>query len=118
MWMTLALFFKQHGRGVCAVASNVTKLPDFLTARWLMKVHNGLATYHDGGAGAVNRRCAMWLPTFLQRGIDFFGQRIEVSAFNNFVLFNRVHLPIIGKARGRSRGGFALHEGQSVSRCD
>ncbi len=40
---------------------------------------------------------AMWLPTFLQRGIHFFGERTEVLAFNNFVLFDRVHLPIIGK---------------------
>jgi hypothetical protein len=39
----------------------------------------------------------MWLPTFLQRGIHFFGERTEVLAFNNFVLFDRVHLPIIGK---------------------
>ena len=38
----------------------------------------------------------MWLPTFLQRGIHFFGERTEVLAFNNFVLFDRVHLPIIG----------------------
>ena len=34
----------------------------------------------------------MWLPTFLQRGIHFFGERTEVLAFNNFVLFDRVHL--------------------------
>jgi hypothetical protein len=39
----------------------------------------------------------MWLPTFLQRGIHFFGERTEVLAFNNFVLFDRVHLTIIGK---------------------
>ena len=39
----------------------------------------------------------MWLPTFLQRGIHFFGERTEVLAFNNFVLFDRVHLPMIGK---------------------
>jgi hypothetical protein len=39
----------------------------------------------------------MWLPTFLQRGIHFFGERTQVLAFNNFVLFDRVHLPIIGK---------------------
>ena len=39
----------------------------------------------------------MWLPPFLQRGIHFFGERTEVLAFNNFVLFDRVHLPIIGK---------------------
>jgi len=45
----------------------------------------------------MNKRCAMWLPTFLQRGIHFFGERTEVLAFNNFVLFDRVHLPIIGK---------------------
>ncbi len=47
--------------------------------------------------GHVNKRSAMWLPTFLQRGIHFFGERTEVLAFNNFVLFDRVHLPIIGK---------------------
>jgi hypothetical protein len=47
----------------------------------------------------------MWLPTSLQRGIDFFGQRIEVLAFNNFVLFNRVHLPIIGKRAAKVEGG-------------
>jgi hypothetical protein len=45
----------------------------------------------------MNKRCAMWLPTFLQRGIHFFGERTEVLAFNNFVFFDRVHLPIIGK---------------------
>jgi len=39
----------------------------------------------------------MWLPTFLQRGIHFFGERTEVLAFNNFLLFDRVHLPIILK---------------------
>ncbi len=39
----------------------------------------------------------MWLPTFLQRGIHFSGERTEVLAFNNFVLFDRVHLPMIGK---------------------
>ena len=37
------------------------------------------------------------MPTFLQRGIHFFGERTEVLAFNNFVLFDRVHLPSIGK---------------------
>ena len=39
----------------------------------------------------------MWLPTFLQRGIHFFGERTEVLAFNNLILFDRIHLPIIGK---------------------
>lgn len=39
----------------------------------------------------------MWLPTFLQRGIHFCFERTEVLAFNNFVLFDRVHLLIIGK---------------------
>jgi hypothetical protein len=61
-----------------------------------MKVHYSLATYH-GGADDMNKRSAMWLPTFLQRGIHFFGERTEVLAFNNFVLFDRVHLRIIGK---------------------
>ena len=61
-----------------------------------MKVHYSLATYH-GGAADMNKRCAMWLPTFLQRGIHFFDERTEVLAFNNFILFDRVHLPIIGK---------------------
>jgi hypothetical protein len=55
-----------------------------------MKVHHCLATYH-GGAD-LNKRCAMWLPTFLQRGIHFFGERTQVLAFNNFVFFDRVHL--------------------------
>jgi hypothetical protein len=45
----------------------------------------------------MNKRCAMWLPTFLQRGIHFFGEQTEVLAFNNFVLFDRVHLRMIGK---------------------
>ena len=45
----------------------------------------------------MNKRCAMRLPTFLERGIHFFGERPEVLAFNNFVLFDRVHRPIIGK---------------------
>ena len=39
----------------------------------------------------------MWLPTFLQRGIHFSGERTEVLAFNNFVPFDRIHLPMIGK---------------------
>ena len=39
----------------------------------------------------------MWLPTFLQRGIHFFDERTEVLAFNNLILFDRIHLPIIGK---------------------
>ena len=76
--------------------SRAAKLGDCLSARWLMKVHHSLAAYH-GGADDMNKRCAMWLPTFLQRGIHFFGERTEVLAFNNFVLFDRVHLPIIGK---------------------
>src|SRR4029450_5049877 len=63
-----------------------------------MKVHHGLATYR-GGASGVNQGCAMWLPTFLQRGIHFFGERTEVWAFNNFVLFDRVHLPSSESAR-------------------
>jgi hypothetical protein len=44
----------------------------------------------------MNKRCAVWLPTFLQRGIHFFGERTEVLAFNNLILFDRIHL-IIGK---------------------
>src|SRR5437667_3415110 len=76
--------------------SRAAKLGDCLSARWLMKVHHSLATYR-GGAADMNKRCAMWLPTFLQRSIHFFGKRTEVLAFNNFVLFDRVHLPIIGK---------------------
>ena len=39
----------------------------------------------------------MWLPTFLQRGIHFFCERTEGFGLNNFVIFDRVHLPIIGK---------------------
>ena len=50
----------------------------------------------------------MWLPTFLQRGIHFFGERTEVLAFDNFVLFDRVHLPIIGERAGSGRGGFTV----------
>jgi hypothetical protein len=79
-----------------SACSRAAKLGDCLSARWLMKVHYSLATYH-GGAADMNKRCAMWLPTFLQRGIHFFGERPEVLAFNNFVLFDRVHRPIIGK---------------------
>jgi hypothetical protein len=52
----------------------------------------------------------MWLPTFLQRGIHFFGERTEVLAFNNFVLFDRVHLPMIGSAGPRSRRIYCLCE--------
>ena len=59
-----------------------------------MKVHHSLATYRGWD---VNQGSAMWLPTFLQRGIHFFGERTRVLAFNNFVLFDRVYLPIIGK---------------------
>ena len=79
-----------------SVCSRAAKLGDCLSARWLMKVHYSLATYH-GGAADMNKRCAMWLPTFLQRGIHFFDERTEVLAFNNFILFDRVHLLIIGK---------------------
>jgi hypothetical protein len=79
-----------------SACSRAAKLGDCLSARWLMKVHYSLATYH-GGVADMNKRCAMWLPTFLQRGIHFFGERTQVLAFNNFVLFDRVHLPIIGK---------------------
>src|ERR1700751_6463062 len=79
-----------------SACSRAAKLGDYLSARWLMKIHHSLATYH-GGAADMNKRCAMWLPTFLQRGIHFFGERTEVLAFNNFVLFDRVHLPMIGK---------------------
>jgi len=62
--------------------SRAAKLGDCISARWLMKVHHSLATYH-GGAADMNKRCAKWLPTFLQRGIHFFGERTEVLAFNN-----------------------------------
>jgi hypothetical protein len=78
-----------------SACSRAAKLGDYLSARWLMKVHHSLATYH--GAADMNKRCAMWLPSFLQRGIHFFGERTEVLALNNFVLFDRVHLPMIGK---------------------
>ena len=61
-----------------------------------MKIHHSLATYR-GGAADMHKRRAMWLPTFLQCGIHFFGERTEALAFNNFVLFDRVHRPIIGK---------------------
>jgi hypothetical protein len=76
--------------------SRAAKFGDCLSARWLIKVHHSLARYH-GGAADMNKRCAMWLPTFLQRGIHFFGERTEVLAFNNLILFDRIHLPIIGK---------------------
>src|SRR5438093_1439010 len=58
--------------------SRAAKLGDCLSARWLMKVHHSLATYH-GGAADMNKRCAMWLPTFLQRGIHFFGRCPETT---------------------------------------
>jgi len=64
----------------------------------------------------------MWLPTSLQRGIHFFGERTEVLAFDNFVLFDRVHLPIIGRRAGRGRGGLlsvreSVHEIGGLSRA-
>src|ERR1700757_4770578 len=89
-----------------------------------MKVHHSLATYH-GGVADMNKRCAMWLPTFLQRGIHFFGERTEVLAFNNFVLFDRVHLPMIGKrapvgrrfktSRASARKGLSAPKAQGAS---
>jgi hypothetical protein len=79
-----------------SACGRAAKLGDYLSAGWLMKVYHSLATYH-GGAADMNKRCAMWLPSFLQRGIHFFGERTEVLAFNNFVLFDHVHLPMIGK---------------------
>src|SRR4029450_2922941 len=86
--------------------SRAAKLGDCLSARWLMKVHHSLATYH-GGAADMNKGCAMWLPTFLQRGIHFFGERTEVIALNNFVLFDRGHLPIVGRRAAVVEEGFA-----------
>src|SRR4030095_12365797 len=71
-----------------------------------MKVHHSLATYH-GGAAAMNKRRAMWLPTFFQRGIHFFGKRTEGFGLNNFVIFDRVHLPIIGRRAAVVEEGFA-----------
>jgi hypothetical protein len=56
----------------------------------------------------MNKRCAMWLPTFLQRGIHFCGERTEVLAFNNFVLFESCPSAYHRKARGRGRGGFTV----------
>src|SRR6476660_8435427 len=53
-------------------------------------------------------RCAMWLPTFLQRGIHFFGERTEVLAFNNLILFDRIQSAYHRKARGRGRGESSL----------
>ena len=79
-----------------SACGRAAKLGDYLSAGWLMKVYHSLATYHRVAAD-MNKRCAMWLPSFLQRGIHFFGERTEVLAFNNFVLFDRVHLPMIGK---------------------
>ena len=72
-----------------------------------MKVHYSLATYHVGAAD-MNKRCAMWLPTFLQHGIHFFDERPEVLAFNNFGPLDRVHRPIIGKRAAVGRGGFTV----------
>src|SRR5438552_15837190 len=72
--------------------SRAAKLGDCLSARWLMKVPHSLATYH-GGAADMNRRSAMWLPTFLQRGIHLFSERTEALAFNNLVLVDRPHAP-------------------------
>ncbi len=62
-----------------------------LSGRWSAKLHHGLATSSDG-----TKRCGIWLPTFIQRSIHFFGERTEVWAFNNFVLFD-FHLPIMEK---------------------
>ena len=62
-----------------------------LSGRWSAKLHHGLATSSDGA-----KRCGIWLPTFIQRSIHFFGERTEVRAFNNFVLFD-FHPPIIEK---------------------
>ena len=80
--------------------SRAAKLGDYLSARWLVEVHHSLATYHSGADG-MNKRCAMWLPIFLQGGIHFFGERTEILALNNFVLFDRVLLPMIGKRARR-----------------
>ena len=62
-----------------------------LSGRWSAKLHHGLATSSDG-----TKRCGIWLPTFIQRSIHFFGEGTEVWAFNNFVLFD-FHLPIMEK---------------------
>jgi len=92
--VTKVPFFELYRRKTFAAARR--SLAIVLSACWLMKVHHSLATCHGSGAD-MNKRCAVWLPTFLQRGIHFFGERTQVLAFNNFVLFDRVYLPIIGK---------------------
>jgi hypothetical protein len=51
----------------------------------------------------VKKGCAIWLPTFVQRDIHFFGEqpkvcwRRKVVSWNNSVLFDRIHPPIIGR---------------------
>src|SRR5438034_3954761 len=95
-WLDLEALALLRALSAESPCSRAAKLGDCLSARWLMKVHHSLARYH-GGAADMNKRCAMWLPTFLQRGIHFFGERTEVLAFNNLILFDRIHLPIIGK---------------------
>ena len=59
----------------------------------------------------------MWLPTFLQRGIHFFGERTEVFALNNFVLFDRVHPPIIGRRAAVVEEGFIVCEPHTFTKC-
>jgi hypothetical protein len=87
-------------------ASNVAKLRDFLTACRLMKLDHGLPTIHAGAAAhALNERCAVWLPTFAQCGIHFVDERTDRSAFNNLILFDRVHPAIIGRRAAKVEGG-------------
>src|SRR5438034_10061557 len=93
-WLDLEALALLRALSAESPCSRAAKLGDCLSARWLMKVHHSLATYH-GGAADVNERCAMWLPTFLQLGIYFFGERTEVLAFNHFVLFVCVYLSVI-----------------------
>ena len=72
----------------------------FLTARWFPKLYHSLTTSRHGRASPVYRRCALWLPTFLKRGIHFLGERTKVLGLNNSVFLDRFHLPIIGNRAG------------------
>jgi hypothetical protein len=57
----------------------------------------------------------MWLPTFFQRGIHFFGKQTEGFGLNNFVIFDRVHLPIIGRRAAVVEEGFAACDQPATS---
>ena len=73
---------------------------DFFTARSFPKLYHSLTASRHGRAPPIYRRCAMWLPPFLKRGIHVLGEGTKVLGLKDSVFLNRFHLPIIGNPAG------------------